>query len=313
MSLSETPVEIAARTSAQTLWLAKPWLAAGAITEVMGKIKAAGKTTWTLALCKQVLEGGVFLGERCFPASIVYLTEQPPTSFRKALERARLLNSRGLHVVFHNKVVGQPWPLVADMVLREADRYRAGVIVVDTLAPFANMHGDSENSAGAALEAMRPLQQWASTHRGVISVRHERKAGGDTSDAGRGSSALSGAADIVLTLRRVDGNRPRLRQISSVGRFDETPDKLMVTLNDEGEYEAVGDSDAAAQATRQRVLAALPTTEAAALPVKTLHEAVADLGRTQLYDILKSLVDDGAARRTGSGKAGDATRYWRTA
>ncbi len=44
-----TAAEIAETTAAEVPWIARPWLAGGSITEVVGKPKAAGKTTWVFA------------------------------------------------------------------------------------------------------------------------------------------------------------------------------------------------------------------------------------------------------------------------
>jgi hypothetical protein len=58
-----TPRELATMTAARPEWIVGPGLAAlGAITEVDGKIKAAGKTTLVLHLVSAVLDGTPFLG-----------------------------------------------------------------------------------------------------------------------------------------------------------------------------------------------------------------------------------------------------------
>ena len=50
----QTARELAAEAPAEVDWIARPWVAAGAVTELTGKVKAAGKTTWALALCRAV-------------------------------------------------------------------------------------------------------------------------------------------------------------------------------------------------------------------------------------------------------------------
>ena len=50
-------------------------------------------------------------------------------------------------------------------------------------------------------------------------------------ESGRGSSAFGGAVDLVLNLRRPDGNtRGTLRVLKALSRFDETPPELVVEL-----------------------------------------------------------------------------------
>src|SRR5262245_66502326 len=41
-----TALEIAQAISAGILWIARPWIPAGAIVEIVGKVKTAGKTTF---------------------------------------------------------------------------------------------------------------------------------------------------------------------------------------------------------------------------------------------------------------------------
>ena len=122
----------------------------------------------------------------------------------------------------------------------------AGLLVVDTLSTWARLGGDDENSSGKAAEAMAPLQLAAATGIAVLVLRHDRKSGGDVGDSARGSSAFGGAVDIILALRRGEGNsRPTIRALHGLSRFDETPATLMIELTDSG-YVALGSQTAVA-------------------------------------------------------------------
>jgi hypothetical protein len=201
-------------TPAEVSWIARPYVAAGAITAVDGKIKAAGKTTLVLHLCRAVLEGRTFLGQPTGRTPVVYLTEQPPSSLREALRRADLLERDDFALLLWSRVASRSWPDVARQAVTECIARGAGLLVVDTLGRFAGIAGDGENHAGAAEAAMAPLQVACSDGLGVIVVRHERKSGGDVGDSGRGSSAFGGAVDIVLAVRRPEGgSRPNVRVV----------------------------------------------------------------------------------------------------
>jgi hypothetical protein len=50
---------------------------------------------------------------------------------------------------------------VAKAAANKAVGFGAEALVIDTLGHFAGIRGDSENSAGAAQEAVRPLQEAA--------------------------------------------------------------------------------------------------------------------------------------------------------
>ena len=199
---------------------------AGRVTEIDGKIKSAGKTTFCTHMCRAIVDGSDFMGQPTARSPIVYLTEQSPATFREALRRADLLDREDFRVLFWHDTIGTPWPDIVRAARDEARRIGAKVLVVDTLGQFAGVRGDAENNAGAALEAVAPLQEAAAVDGlGVIILRHERKGGGEVGDSGRGSSAFAGAVDVVLRLRRQEGGgaRPGVRVLDALSRFDQTP------------------------------------------------------------------------------------------
>ena len=192
----------------------------------------------------------------------------------------------------------------------EAQRIGAELLVVDTLPQFAGIEGDGENTSGRALDAVRPLQEAAGAKGlGVLVTRHERKSGGEVGDSGRGSSAFAGAADIVMSLRRPEGNaNPNLRVIHSVGRFDETPDTLVVELTESG-YRALGSEQAlGVYRARTSLRDVLPSGEADALPLEDLV-ASTGIGRSSLQEALRAMVEEGETLRVGRGVKGDPVRY----
>lgn len=308
-----TARELAELTPVAVEWIAAPWVAKGAVTEITGKIKAAGKTTFVLHLARRVVDGDPFMGQPTTKTGIVYLTEQPDSSFLQALRRADLDDRDDFTILRWSDARRQTWTATMTAAVEECERRGAGLLVIDTLGQFAGMRGDSENNAGAALEAMQPVQEASQRGLAVIVVRHERKGGGDVADAGRGSSAFSGAADVVLSLRRGEGNVPSNRRvIQALSRFEETPETLVVELI-EGEYVALGTETAVSvQQARQALHGALPTSPDGALTLDDLVER-ADLKRTTVQSALKEEVAAGAVHKEGSGKKGDPFRFWRAA
>lgn len=306
--------EVAAAVSAEPRFVADPYVAEGAITEVDGKIKAAGKTTWTTHLCRRVLDGSPFMGRPTRRSPVVYLTEQSPATFRETLRRADLLDREDFRILFWHEVAALDWPDVVRAARAEARRIGARLLVVDTLPQFAGIRGDAENNAGAALEAVAPLQEGAAADGlAVMILRHERKGGGDVGDSGRGSSAFAGAVDVVIQLRRAEGQgRPAVRVLNALSRFDQTPDTLVIELTESG-YVALGDAEAvAAHEARTAVLDAAPASEADAIKEADLL-AGADVKRTVGQDAVREHVAAGRLARVGEGKRGDPYRYWRPA
>jgi hypothetical protein len=293
-------------------WVARPWVARGAITEIDGKVKAAGKTTWALAMTRCVLDGALFMGEPTIRGPVVYLSEQPDTSLREALRRAGLLERDDLHILKWADTRGVPWPKVAEAAGAMCRETGAVLLIVDTLWKFAGIKGDDENSSGAAMEAMSPLQALAGENlTGIAVVRHDRKSGGDVGDSARGSSAFTGEADVVLSIRR-EGNQATRRRIEALGRFDETPDALVIELTEDG-YISLGEkAPLKSEEVRNALIAVLPESEQEAQSPEELCRS-AGIGKvtTTVKETLPRLVEEGVAGRGGRGVGGDPYHYWR--
>lgn len=311
-----TAREVAALTPDKTEWIVPPFVAVGAITELDGKIKAGGKTTFVSHMVKSIVNGSPFMGEPTRRTKVLLLTEQSPTSFRKVLERAGLTDCEDLLVLFWHDVAALAWPEVAALAAEKALEVGAGLLITDTLGQFAGIRGDGENNAGAAQEAMGPLQKAAARGLGVLLTRHERKGGGEVGESARGSSAFGGAVDVILSIRRGDGNtRPTVRVLESLSRFDETPDKLVIELTPNG-YRSLGDATAfAEEEATQAIREVLPATPDNAMTTGELTDRLKeqDVKRTSSQAALSKLLQEGTVSRTGGGKKGDPYRHFLSA
>jgi hypothetical protein len=310
----KTARQVAEETPAKVEWIARPWFAKGCITEIDGKIKAGGKTTWVSHAAGRIAEGKPFMGQPTTKSKVVFLTEQPPASFRKVLERANLEDQDDVVVLHWYDTAGFEWPEVAQAAITHAFTIGAGLLIVDTLGQFAGIKGDGENNAGAAQEAMKPLQEAAAKGLAVGFTRHERKGGGEVGEAGRGSSAFGGAVDIILSIRRAEGNtRPTVRVIESLSRFDETPDKLVIELTKDG-YRSLGDASAFAEKEAMSgIVELLPTKEEKAMPTADVldHLKEQDIKRTVANEALVKLANSRTIVKIGKGKRGNPYRYYK--
>jgi predicted ATP-dependent serine protease len=300
--------EIAA-TDEPVEWIVPGFVARGGITELGAKVKA-GKTTLVMKLVRAVADGLNFLNKPTLKTPTVYLTEQPSASFRQAIERVGLLGREDFRFLQHSDTRGMPWTEVAAEAIEECTRVHAVLLVVDTLPQFACLKGDSENNAGDALAAMQPLLRAAADGIGVILTRHERKSGGEVGDSGRGSSAFAGAVDIVLSLRRPEGNAKRTyRILQALSRFSETPAELLIELTDTG-YVALGDPhEAALKEAKGSILATIPKSEAEAVDLKELT-ATSKVPRSTVQRAVEELLAERTLSRTGEGKRGSPFLYF---
>ena len=275
----------------------------GALTAVVGKPKI-GKTLLLLHMCLCVLDGTHFLGRATTKRNVVYLTEQGEASFRAQLKAVGLLGRADFHILFKGKVWGAKWLQIARAAAKKA-RSVDGLLVVDTLAIFAGLHGDEENLTGPMLEALEPLQIAASVGEvPVVVLHHERKSGGDVSDSGRGSSAFTGAMDTIITVRHPEGNpKPTMRRIEGLSRFGEVPDEI-VELTEHG-YAGRGDAgDIERASAKTRLLALIPDAPKEVMRTELFRQLQGEgFKHTTLGDALKQLVAEGkVGQETKAGK-----------
>lgn len=313
------PVETAADLMAGTTEL--PAVVAGmavigGTTELVAKIKL-GKTTLVMEAIKAELRGLPFLG---FPARpprpVVLLSEQNSASLAASLRRSGLQECRDLHVVRWAAVHDREWRDVASAAAQLAQRVGAELFVVDTLFAFAGITSEGgENDSALAQKALAPVQVAVDAQSlAALVVRHEGKARGvDISDAGRGSSAFGGGVDILLRLRRPDGNTPpNQRLLEYVGRFDGFPERRLLEWHRVDGYLDLGDPEQAGKRrTAAVVFAALPPDEADALTVEQISQQCPNTRRTYVYEALGGMVTVGDIQARGTGRKGDPTRYWR--
>jgi hypothetical protein len=119
------------------------------------------------------------------------------------------------------------------------------LIVFDTLAKLWPVR--EENDAGEVDAALMPLWELTKAGAGVLLIHHLRKSGGTEYTGSRGSGALSAFPDILIELTRFDAtdNKCRKRKLVAKGRYDETPDELVIELGTDG-YRLVDDPGSAA-------------------------------------------------------------------
>lgn len=308
-----TPLELAALTLAAPRWIVAPGIAAlGAITEIDGKIKSAGKTTFILSLVAAVLDGAPFLGEPTTRSRVVYVTEQSRQTFADALRRAGLA-ARGdeLQILFREDIGGTPWA----KVVASAGQDGHDVVVIDTIGKLSGIR--EENSAGEWSAAMTPIQDLAASGRAVILARHDRKGGGEVGESGRGSSQASGDVDIILALRRPEGHQSGTRRvIESLSRYPETPEKIVIELTGAG-YVLLGTDEAVATNDARTFVVWCLGSEfhqtSKGMPRKRLEELGMErepkVKSWAIRSALAALETSGEVVKTGAGKANDPHLY----
>jgi RecA-family ATPase len=298
--------EIAKHAPRDVIWIAKPWIAQGAVTVLDGKPKTAGKTTFLAHLLAKVLHGGEFLGEPTTRSPVVLLTEERPVTFRRVLERAGLLEAQGLEVLFRDEVHGQAWTDIARAARDRCDAVGSKLLVVDTLGAFAVGY---ERSPEAMRAALNPLYDAARTGLAVLAIRHERKSGGTVGESGMGSTVMTAGVDVVLALQRPPKYSGTGRMLYARSRFDETPEATAIELHD-GEFVRMQSLEVSAEEVERALFAAAPADPTEAKSADELMFATG-LKKTTARTALEHLCGKGKLKRLGSGTKGSPYRYSR--
>lgn len=258
-----TARQVAAMTPAALPWVVTGYLARGATLELDGKPKLAGKTTLEMFMLRAVLDGVPFLGQSTVRSGAVLLVEQTPAMLKEPLELAGLTERDDLEVVLWHSHLGVPFEEVLARCVARCIERGWYVLGIDTIGQWARIDGEGENQSGVALAKMEVVQAAASVGLACFIVRHDRKAGGEVGESGRGSNAWTGAADIVCQLARPEGTAPETcRVLSAVSRSRETPARVMINLTPRG-YVVLGNvQNVIAAAAREAILLTLPGQDA---------------------------------------------------
>ena len=161
------------------------------------------------------------------------------------------------------------------------------VVVLDTLTKLS--HVKDENSATEAAEVMSQVQRLTEAGLAVIPIRHERGAGGEVGQSGRGSTQWTGDADNIVLLQRVGGMTPNRRTLKYIGRHDNAPDELTIERDEDGEYRIIGEEEREKSASMDLMGWLV---EDAATPMSEVYEAMKPLGHAHatVFRAVKELV-----------------------
>ena len=307
LTFAFTPLSrLVANVPPEPEWLWEGYLAPSTVTILAGRPKV-GKSTLVFGLLEAIGSGSDFLGRTVQQTGSVLLTEENVGTLAEKVERWGV--GEVVHALTYHDAGGASWEVVVAEAVRYCHATGRRLLVVDTLAQWARLMGDSENDAGTALDQMRPLQAAAATGLAVLVVSHQRKSDGDHGEAIRGSNAIAGAVDVIVELERPRGlPSENLRAIKAVSRYTSTPAEVIVSLGEDG-YHAEGDSLAVrVELERVRVVEAVT-----ALPGSTADALTGELDslpRATVSRHLKALHAEELVKRTGNGKRNDPYVWW---
>jgi hypothetical protein len=285
-------------------------------TTLFSALWKVGKTTLLSHLLRAMGgdEPSTFCGRLVIPTRVGYVTEEPEWVWAQRRDKLHL----GDHVFmqvrpFRTRPTMADWIGFLTHVRGQVDQHQLGLVVIDPLTTLWPV--EKENEAGLVAEALTPLNI-VTDAAGICLVHHLRKGDGQELTGSRGSGALMGFVDTILELRRYNPSdkSDRRRLLTGGGRFEETPDELVIELTESG-YVCRGDPDGVRHRELLDVIrSVLPQTP----PGWTREEVRAnwpeDISspRTEtLIALLNQGVEMGLWQRVGQGRKGSPHTFWR--
>ena len=286
----------------ETRWLVEGRLPAGGLSMIVGKPKA-GKTTLARALALAVSRGEPWLGWETTQGPVIYLAlEERESEVRDHFKTMGAVGTEPLRLL-----VGPSPGKLVEQLAKTAERERPVLVIVDTLQRL--IQAKDLNDYAEVNRLLDPLTRIAKdTGAHILFAHHSRKGPVvKDGDSALGSTALTGGVDTIIQLRRGERCRTLWTRQRSGGDLEE----IIFELDPETRVPHLGESRESFDGGRveDAILSAFRDAPGT-LTEKEINHRVN--GRTSLKRAaLRSLFDQKAVDRVGTGVRGDGYRYFR--
>lgn len=275
-------------------------LPAGGLSLLVAKPKA-GKSTLARCLALLVARGDEFLGRACAPGPVLYAAlEEPQATVQRHF---RKMGARDDDLVY---LTTGPTPRDAVAALGKAvEKVGAVLVIVDPIVLLTRVKDMSAYAeVYTALEPVIEMARASGAH--VMLLHHSSKIERSGVDSPLGSTALGGAVDTLLHLRRREDNTRLLATVQRNG--EDMPETVLAMDADTG---AVAAGGVYSEIRLDQTIAAMRAVlEASDEPLTRdeLFGRVEAAGKLKA-DALKHLREADALRVEGGGKRSDPNRY----
>ncbi|CAN5212360.1 hypothetical protein BH11PLA2_BH11PLA2_02260 [soil metagenome] len=301
---------LAAARTTDIRWLWGDYLATGMVTLLIGHGKD-GKTTLLSLLLERLQSHRPLAGMPVTARSAFVISEEPAEIWH---HRAVTLGLREHVQWICRSFFMRPEPKEWMEILRATRASKPDLIVIDSLSHF--FPENRENSPERFLQAIRPLNQITEQGTAVLVVHHPRKDSRPGALVPRGTAAMVGFADIVITLERaphapITDRRRVIRATSRLG----SPSERWLELSPDGLDYAVVPEPSAADVNNATwdVLRSVLEDHHGELTQKEIRAAWPEdyetPSKATLARWLSAAVAAGQVVRNGRGRTGDPFRY----
>ena len=294
-----TPIaELLTEPPEETGYVWDKTLPVGGISIMSAKPKV-GKSTVARNLAVCIARGQPFLGRDTTPGRVLYLClEEKRSEVRGHFERMNVSTEDIL--VFTGRTPSDPIPELKLAV----QEYKPRLVIIDPLSRILKV--PDFNDYGPMSRAMEPLIDLARDTDGhILMAHHDSKADRTGGEAVLGSTALFGAVDCHIQLKK-DENA---RTLQSIQRYGEDLPSTVIELDKEvGLITAKGaKKDLAEDKIRTEILDVVNPGEK--LRASDIKDRLKNYPGGAISAALQSLVSEGLLQKTGDGKRGNPFLY----
>jgi hypothetical protein len=266
-------------------------------TSICAAKPKVGKSTLARNLAVNVTRGEAFFGRATAPGKVIYLCLEEKRA--EVAAHFKRMGARGPDILIHT---GRA-PDDALTALREAvDEHNPSLVVVDPLARFVRVRDFNDYAEVArGMEPLIDLARVTGCH--ILCVHHCGKGEREGGDALLGSTALFGAVDTALLMKR----REQARTLHTVQRYGEDMPETVAHLDAETGIVTAG-GDLAALQIEERKRAVLEAMGDESLTEPDIKERVGG-NQTLTAKAIRTLFESDILTRSGAGKRGDPYLY----
>lgn len=235
-----------------------PWIIGGfvfhhGVTLITGLPKA-GKSTFTTEMIRCLEEAQPFLERAVKPVPALLVTEESGVPVGYKVRGLKKLDIFDLQAA-----AGETFIDTLNRITRWTDRNPGGVVFIDTLSVWASI--EDENDASKVTTALKLIKRVAAEYDcAIVLVHHARKGGGTNGEAVRGSGAIVANVDVLIEVKRVEGDQTRTRRnVDAMGRVI-VEGRTLVDFDPETRRYALLDPNEIAVEEIEAKLVGIPTT-----------------------------------------------------
>lgn len=258
-----------------------------------------GKSTLARNLAVAVASGSVFLGRPTSKGRVLYLClEEKRSEVRNHFER---MGANDEDILIHTGATPSNAIEAIGVAISELGPV---LVIIDPLSRVLRVA--DFNEYGGMTRGLEPLVDLGrTTGCCILALHHDSKGDRNGGDALLGSTALFGAVDCHIQMKKRDGGRT----IQTTQRYGEDMPETVVELDSSTGILASKGSleEMSRQKVREAIIEAVPLGER--LQESTIKERIKGFPAGVISRVLRELVEQGDLKRTGEGTKGKAFTY----